>query len=75
MSEVDTQTVRCNGPYIPVDFCYRVFPARDFALRLGTTHRSSPTAVHEPFNVIYQTAEDGLGDTIKPRLMEGKSRP
>lgn len=23
----------------------------------------------EPFNVIYQTAEDGLGDTIKPRLM------
>ena len=22
-----------------------------------------------PFNVIYQTAEDGLGDTIKPRLM------
>lgn len=24
----------------------------------------------EPFNVIYQTAEDGLGDTIKPRLME-----
>ena len=22
----------------------------------------------EPFNVIYQTAEDGLGDTIKPRL-------
>ena len=26
--------------------------------------------VHEPFNVIYQTAEDGLGDTIKPRLIE-----
>lgn len=24
----------------------------------------------EPFNVIYQTAEDGLGDTIKPRLIE-----
>ena len=23
----------------------------------------------EPFNVIYQTAEDGLGDTIKPRLL------
>ena len=24
----------------------------------------------EPFNVIYQTAEDGLGDTVKPRLAE-----
>ena len=24
----------------------------------------------EPFNVIYQTAEDGLGDTVKPRLVE-----
>ncbi len=24
----------------------------------------------EPFNVIYQTAEDGVGDTIKPRLVE-----
>ena len=24
--------------------------------------------VHEPVNVIYQTAEDGLADTVKPRL-------
>ncbi len=24
----------------------------------------------QPFNVIYQTAEDGLGDTVKPRLKE-----
>ena len=24
----------------------------------------------EPFNVIYQTAENGLGDTVKPRLIE-----
>ena len=24
----------------------------------------------EPFNMIYQTAEDGLGDTVKPRLIE-----
>ena len=24
----------------------------------------------KPFNVIYQSAEDGMGDTIKPRLME-----
>ena len=28
---------------------------------------------HEPFNVIYQTAEDGLGDTVKPRLMEAEA--
>ena len=26
--------------------------------------------VHEPLNVIYQTAEDGSGDIIKPRLIE-----
>ena len=25
----------------------------------------------EPVNIIYQTAEDGLGDTIKPRLLAG----
>ena len=25
------------------------------------------------FNVIYQTAEDGLGDTIKPRLIEAEA--
>ncbi len=25
---------------------------------------------NEPINVIYQTAEDGLGDTIKPRLLD-----
>ena len=35
--------------------------------------RDSHMAVHEPFNVIYQTAEDGLGDTIKPRLMEAEA--
>ena len=27
----------------------------------------------EPFNVIYQTAEDGLGDTVKPRLIEASA--
>ena len=26
-------------------------------------------AIREPINVIYQTAEDGLADTIKPRLI------
>lgn len=27
----------------------------------------------EPFNIIYQTAEDGLGDTVKPRLIEAQA--
>ena len=44
------------------------------ALRLAaacSTGQALPgMKIIEPFNVIYQTAEDGLGDTIKPRLME-----
>lgn len=28
---------------------------------------------NEPINIIYQTAEDGLEDTIKPRLIEAKA--
>lgn len=45
-----------------------------FALRLAaacTTGQALPgMEAMEPFNVIYQTAEDGLGDTVKPRLMD-----
>lgn len=45
-----------------------------FALRLTaacTTGQALPGMdPAEPFNVIYQTAEDGLGDTVKPRLMD-----
>ncbi len=44
------------------------------ALRLAaacTNHKLFPGMEDlEPFNVIYQTAEDGLGDTVKPRLTE-----
>lgn len=29
----------------------------------------------EPFNVIFQTAEDGLGDTVKPRLISAEADP
>lgn len=43
---------------------------------IGTENRSDnklesyvPAPEFEPVNVIYQTAEDGLGDTIKPRLL------
>lgn len=31
--------------------------------------RTCESNEREPINVIYQTAEDGLGDTIKPRLL------
>ncbi len=45
-----------------------------FALRLAAACSSGVSwpgmEIAEPFNVIYQTAEDGLGDTIKPRLIE-----
>ena len=45
-----------------------------FAMRLAaacTNRKPLPNMpILEPFNVIYQTAEDGLGDTVKPRLLE-----
>ena len=45
-----------------------------FAMHLAaacTNGKLLPNMVRmEPFNVIYQTAEDGLGDTVKPRLIE-----
>ena len=45
-----------------------------FAMQLAaacTNRRELPdTEPFDPFNVIYQTAEDGLGDTVKPRLLE-----
>ena len=83
MSEVDTQTVEWLWePYIPFGKVTIVQgnPGEGkttFALRLAaacTNRKPFPhMAVHEPFNVIYQTAEDGLGDTIKPRLMEAEA--
>ncbi|MCB6488078.1 AAA family ATPase, partial [Mediterraneibacter sp. 210702-DFI.3.120] len=43
-----------------------------FAMRLAAacTNRKPLPGMEtiEPFNIIYQTAEDGLGDTVKPRL-------
>ena len=45
-----------------------------FAMQLAaacTNRRPLPNMEPlKPFNVIYQTAEDGLGDTVKPRLLE-----
>ncbi len=49
------------------------------ALRLcaaSTNRKPFPAmAEHEPFNVIYQTAEDGLGDTVKPAPYGSGRRP
>ena len=48
-----------------------------FAMRLAaacTNRKPLPgMEVLEPFNIIYQPAEDGLGDTVKPRLMEAEA--
>lgn len=45
-----------------------------FAMELAaacTNRKQLPdTEIMEPFNVIYQTAEDALGDTVHPRLTE-----
>ena len=45
-----------------------------FALRLAAACTTGGTLPGmkplPPFQVIYQTAEDGLGDTVKPRLIE-----
>ena len=83
MSEVDTQTVEWLWePYIPFGKVTIVQgnPGEGkttFALRLAaacTTGGTLPGMKSlPPFQVIYQTAEDGLGDTVKPRLMEAEA--
>lgn len=80
MSDVQLQEVKWLWkPYIP--FGKLVIIQGDpgegkttFALRLAAACSSSVALpgmeITEPFNMIYQTAEDGLGDTVKPRLVE-----
>ena len=80
MSEVELQEVQWLWkPYIPFGTVSIIQGApgegkTTFALRLAAACSSGVALpgmeITEPFNVIYQTAEDGLGDTIKPRLIE-----
>ena len=80
MSEVELQEVSWLWyPYIPFGKITIIQgdPGEGkttLALRLAaacSTGQAFPgMETTEPFNVIYQTAEDGLGDTVKPRLME-----
>ena len=48
-----------------------------FAMRLApacTNRKPLPNMLTlEPFNIIYQTDEDGLDDTVKPRLIEAEA--
>ena len=83
MSEVDTQTVEWLWePYIPFGKVTIVQgnPGEGkttFALRLAAACTTGGTLPGmkplPPFNAIYQTAEDGLGDTVKPRLIEAEA--
>ncbi len=80
MSDIELQEVRWLWkPYIPFGKITIIQgdPGEGkttFALRLAAACSSGVSwpgmEITEPFNVIYQTAEDGLGDTIKPRLIE-----
>jgi uncharacterized protein YeeX (DUF496 family) len=83
MSEVNEQAVEWLWkPYIPFGKVTIIQgnPGEGkttLALRLCaacTNRKSFPDMEElEPFNVIYQTAEDGLGDTVKPRLVEAEA--
>ncbi len=80
MSEVELQEVGWLWkPYIPYGKIVIIQgdPGEGkttFALRLAAACSSGKPLdgmeLPEPVTVIYQTAEDGLGDTIKPRLIE-----
>ncbi len=50
--------------------CGKTMVALDIAARLSAGNNLPFSDEHQdPINIIYQTAEDGWGDTIKPRLL------
>ncbi len=80
MSEVETKEVRFLwSPYIPLGKLTilqgdsgngKTYLAMYLCAACTTGTTLPNMEPHDPINVIYQTAEDGLGDTIKPRLQE-----
>ena len=81
MSDVEAEEIKWLWyPYIPFgkitviqgdpgDGKTTVVLAIAAALTMGLPLPESKTAA-EPMSVIFQTAEDGLGDTVKPRLLQ-----
>ena len=58
-----------GNPLMLVQFRKQLRGIEEEAILSETSEGKSEEAGVEPINVIYQTAEDGLGDTIKPRLL------
>jgi RecA/RadA recombinase len=60
-------------PILPASFEKRKEPERADAItdenKADMDVSKNKQCLQQPVNVIYQTAEDGLGDTIKPRLL------
>lgn len=74
MSEIELQEVRWLWyPYIPQGKLTIIQGKTTLALWLTAMCSRGQALLGmergEPINILYQTAEDGLGDTIKPRLM------
>lgn len=84
MEEVEPEAVEWLWyPYIPFGKvtilqgdpgCGKTMLALDIAARLSKGQRLPFSDVFlPPMTVLYQTAEDGMADTIKPRLMEARA--
>ncbi len=83
ISDVELQTVKWLWyPYIPLGKITiiqgdpghgKTHLLLKIAAACSTGEALPDSPEREPINVIYQTAEDGLGDTIKPRLIKGEA--
>ena len=73
-----TPTKTVHPPRRLYYFCGFYYPIREvIPIRLAAACTTGGTLPGmkplPPFQVIYQTAEDGLGDTVKPRLIEAEA--